>query len=166
MTSIGPVLLAYDGTDLAAAAIEEAGRQLADGRDALIACVWQPAEVGFVPVGGQQFDADDAVAVRRAAEETAAHGASLAERAGFRASVACAKGAPTWKGILAVAEEHGASLIVIGSHERHGLVGHLAGSVTRDLLAHTALPVLVVRRTPGAGEDEGAAAQAGGDDRA
>ena len=156
MTPAGPVLFAYDGTELAALAIEEARRQLAPGRDALIACVWQPANVGFVPVGGQRIDADDAVAVRHAAEATAAHGASLAEEAGFRASVACTKGAPTWKGIVDIAEQHGASLIVIGSHERHGLAGHLTGSVARDLLAHTTLPVLVVRRRTG--EDEGAAA--------
>jgi nucleotide-binding universal stress UspA family protein len=37
-------------------------------------------------------------------------------------------------------------MIVIGTHERHGLAGHLAGSVTRDLISHTALPILVVRR--------------------
>jgi nucleotide-binding universal stress UspA family protein len=158
VTPTGPVLFAYDGTELAAVAIEEAGRQLADGRDALVACVWQPADVGFVPVGGQHFDADDAVAVRHAAEATAAHGVSLAEKAGFRASVACAKAAPTWKGIVEVAEQCGASLIVIGSHERHGLAGHLAGSVARDLLAHTALPVLVVRRRIGTGDHEGATA--------
>ncbi len=158
MTSSGPVLFAYDGTELAGLAIEEAGRQLEHGREVLIVCVWQPANVGFVPVGGQHFDADNAVEVRHAAEATAAHGASLAEEAGFRATVACAKTAPTWKGIVEVAEQHGASLIVTGSHERHGLAGHLAGSVTRDLLAHTALPVLVVRRRLGTGEDERASA--------
>ena len=153
----GPVLFAYDGTELAALAIEEAGRQLEDGRDALIACVWQPADVGFVPVGGQHFDADDAVAVGEAAEATAAHGAALAEsRRASAPRVACAKAAPTWKGIVDVAEQHGASLIVIGSHERHGLAGHLAGSVTRDLLAHTALSG--PRRAPadGTGEHDGA----------
>lgn len=155
MTGAGPVLFAYDGTELAGLAIEEAGLQLAHDRDALIACVWQPADVGFVPVGGQHFDADNAVEVRSAAEATAAHGASLAEKAGFRASVACAKAAPTWKGIVDVAEQHGATLIVIGSHERHGLVGSLSGSVARDLLAHTALPVLVVRRGSDPGEREG-----------
>jgi nucleotide-binding universal stress UspA family protein len=142
----GPVLFAYDGTELAALAIEEAAEQLEAGREALIACVWQPANVGFLPVGGQHFDADNSVAVREAAEATAAHGAKLAEEAGFHASVACAKAAPTWKGLVEVAEKHGASMIVIGTHERHGLAGHLAGSVTRDLISHTALPILVVRR--------------------
>ena len=44
----GPVLIAYDGSERARLAIEEAGRQLASGREALVACVWQPADVGFV----------------------------------------------------------------------------------------------------------------------
>ena len=81
---IGPVLFAYDGSELAKLAIEQAGRQLAPGRDALVVCVWQPADVGFVPAGERHFDAAEATEVRKAAEETAAHGASLAEKAGFR----------------------------------------------------------------------------------
>lgn len=142
----GPVLFAYDGSELAALAIEQAGVQLAPGRDALIVCVWQPSDVGFVPAGGQHFDAADASEVQRAAEETAARGASLAETAGFRALVACAKSAPTWKGIVDVADRHGASLIVIGSHSRRGIAGHLLGSVARDVLDHSTLPVLIIRR--------------------
>ncbi len=47
----GPVLFAYDGSELAELAIEEAGRQLAPGREALVVCVWQPADVGFLPTG-------------------------------------------------------------------------------------------------------------------
>src|SRR5271154_6152726 len=71
---IGPVLFAYDGSALAELAIEQAGRQLAAGRDAVVVCAWQPAEVGFVPVGERHLDAADASEVREAAEETAAHG--------------------------------------------------------------------------------------------
>jgi nucleotide-binding universal stress UspA family protein len=139
------VVFAYDGTGLAEHAIREAGRQLGAGRQAVVACVWHPADVGFVPVGGQQFDADDASQVKRAAEATAERGAEIARSAGFDAEVSCAKAAPTWRGVIDVAERCGASLIVIGTHERHGLAGHLAGSVTKDLLAHTKLPILVVR---------------------
>ncbi len=82
---IGPVLFAYDGSELAGLAIEQAASQLATGREALVLCVWQPADVGFVPVGDRHFDADQATEVEEAAEETAAHGASLADEAGFRA---------------------------------------------------------------------------------
>ena len=81
----GPVLFAYDGSDLAALAIGRAAGELAAGRDTVVLCVWQPVDVGFVPTGTRHFDADQAPEVRRAAEETAAHGASLAEKAEFRA---------------------------------------------------------------------------------
>ena len=140
------VLFAYDGSELAQAAIEEAGRQLAPGRDALVLCVWQPADVGFVPVDEQHFDAQNAIEVQRAAEKTAAHGASLAERAGFHAQSLAVNAAPTWKGIVTAAEEQGVSLIVLGSHRRTGIAGHLAGSVTAAVLAHSEVSVLVVHQ--------------------
>jgi nucleotide-binding universal stress UspA family protein len=140
----GPVLLAYDGCDLAKFAIEQAGLQLAPGRDALVVCVWQPADVGFMPTSGRRFNAAQATEVQAAAEETAAHGASLAQRAGFRSQSIAVEAAPTWKGIVAVADEREASLIVLGSHRRTGLVGHLLGSVAAAVVAHSARSVLVV----------------------
>jgi nucleotide-binding universal stress UspA family protein len=137
-------LFAYDGSALAELAIEQAARQLAPGREALVVCVWQPADVGFVPIGERHFDAADATEVRKAAEETAAHGASLAEKAGFRPKRIAIEGAPTWKGILDVAEAHDASLIVLGSHRRSGLAGHLLGSVAAAVTARSSASVLVV----------------------
>jgi nucleotide-binding universal stress UspA family protein len=142
----GPVLFAYDGSELAKLAIEEAGRQLAPGREALVVCVWQPGDVGFVPVGDRHLKAAAATEVRQAAEETAADGASLAERAGFQPQSIAIEAAPTWKGIVEPAEEHGATLIVLGSHRRSGLVGHLLGSVAAAVVAHSASSVLIVHR--------------------
>jgi nucleotide-binding universal stress UspA family protein len=143
-TVSGPVLFAYDGSELAQLAIEQAGRQLAAGRDALVLCVWQPADVGFVPIGDQHFDAQNATEVQEAAERTAAHGASLAEQAGFRSQSMAVQAAPTWKGIVKTAEEHAASLIVLGSHRRTGVVGHLLGSVASAVVTHSASSVLVI----------------------
>jgi len=142
----GPVLFAYDGSDLAQYAIAESGRQLAGGRDAIVLCVWQPGAVGFLPVGEEPFDALDALGVEKAAEATAAHGASLAEHGGFRAESVTVEAAPTWKGIVQVAEERGASLVVLGSHRRSGISGRLLGSVAAGVVGHTALSVLVVHR--------------------
>jgi nucleotide-binding universal stress UspA family protein len=141
----GPVLLAYDGSDLAAFAIEEAAAQLGREREALAVCVWQPVDVGFVVPGERHLNATDATEVRRAAEETAARGAALAEESGFRARGLAVEAAPTWKGIVAAAEEHGASLIVFGSHCRSGLSGRVHGSVTTDVMKHCAFSVLAVR---------------------
>jgi len=142
--SIGPALFAYDGSELAALAIEQAAQQLAPGRDALVVCVWQPADVGFIPADERHVDANDASDVKRAAEETAAHGASLAEKAGFRSQSLAVKAAPTWKGIVDTAVERKVSLIVLGSHRRRGVVGHLLGSVAAAVVTHSAASVLVV----------------------
>ena len=142
--ALGPVLFAYDGSELAELAIEQAGRELAPGRAALVLCVWQPADVGFIPVDDRHFNAQNATEVQEAAEQTAAHGATLAEKAGFHAQSLAVEAAPTWKGIVKTAEEHQASLIVLGSHRRSGLTGHLIGSVAAAVVAHSQTSVLVV----------------------
>jgi nucleotide-binding universal stress UspA family protein len=146
-TPAGPVLFSYDGSELAGFAITYAATQLATPRDAVVVCVWQPAEVGFTPVGGQHFDAGQAVAVRQAAEETAAHGAELARQAGFQARSIAVEASPTWKGIVAAAEQEGASLIVVGAHRHSGLVERLLGHVTSDVVAH-AMPSVLVAHEP------------------
>jgi nucleotide-binding universal stress UspA family protein len=145
-TSRGPVLFAYDGSELARFAIEQAGAELAPGRDALVVCVWQPGDVGFVPVGGRHLRAAAADEVREAAEEAAAEGAALAGRAGFNPRSAAVEAAPTWKGIVEAAIESGASLIVLGSHRRGGVLGHLLGSVAASTVTHCPASVLVVHR--------------------
>jgi nucleotide-binding universal stress UspA family protein len=142
----GPVIFAYDGSELARLAIDEAARQLGSGRDALVVTVWQPFEVGFVPVGGLQFDAKQITEVRKAAELTAAEGASLAEQAGFRARGVAIQAAPTWKGIVSAAEDHACSLIVLGSHGHTGLASVLLGSVAEAVAAHSPRSVLITHR--------------------
>ena len=147
--SAGPVLFAYDGSELAAFAIGQAAAQLAPRRDALVVCVWQPVDVGFTPTDERHFDADRSTEVRHAAQRTAAHGAALAETAGFLACSRAVEAAPTWKGVVATADEHNASLIVLGPHRRNGLLGHLQGSVAAAVVAHTATPVLIVPERSG-----------------
>jgi nucleotide-binding universal stress UspA family protein len=142
----GPIVFAYDGSELAKLAIEEAGRQLAPGRDALVLTVWQPFDVGFVPTVALQINAAEIAEVREAAERTAADGASLAKAAGFEARGLEAEVAPTWKGIVQVAEEYDANLIVLGSHGRTGLAGVLLGSVAEAVAAHSRRSVLIVHR--------------------
>jgi nucleotide-binding universal stress UspA family protein len=142
----GPVVFAYDGSALAKHAIAEAGRQLPPQGDALVLTVWQPFDVGFLPAVDLRLDAAKIADVKEAAEQTAAEGASLAEAAGFRARTAVAESAPTWKGIVKVAEEHDARLIVLGSHGRTGLAGVLIGSVAEAVAAHSRRSVLIVHR--------------------
>ena len=86
MASDGPVLLCYDGSDFARAAIAEAGRQLAPGRRALVLTVWQPLEsipfygAPLAPVGP---DVDQGLTAE--AEGTVREGLELARAAGFDA---------------------------------------------------------------------------------
>jgi nucleotide-binding universal stress UspA family protein len=140
----GPVLFAYDGSELAGHAITEAGRQLRAGRDAVVVTIWEPFNVGFLPVGGAAFDAAGADEVKAAAEKTAAQGASLAEAAGFRTETLTAEGAPTWQGIIDAADSRDAALIVLGSHGRSGVAGLVVGSVAGAVAAHARRSVLIV----------------------
>lgn len=142
----GPVIFAYDGSELAEYAIGQAATQLAVPRDAVVVCVWQPADVGFTPRAQLHIDANEATEVHQAAEETAAYGAAVAEKAGFRARSAAVEAAPTWKGIIQTAEDEGASLIVIGSHRHPGLLGHLVGNVASAVIAHSKSSVLVIHQ--------------------
>jgi nucleotide-binding universal stress UspA family protein len=146
--SLGPVIFAYDGSELAKLAIDEAARQLGTGRDALVVTVWQQFEVGFVPSDGVELDAGQTAEVRQAAERTAADGVAIAERAGFHARSVAIEAAPAWKQIIEVGEEHDGSLIVLGSHGRKGLGSILIGSVAEAVTAHSSLPVLIVHRRP------------------
>jgi nucleotide-binding universal stress UspA family protein len=143
-SAIGPVLFAYDGSELARDAITQAAQQLPSGRDAVVVCVWQPVDVGFTPSDGQPFDADRASEVRQAAERTAADGAALARRAGFSSCSTAVEATPTWRGIVTAADEHDASLIVLGPHRRNGLLGRFEGSVATAVAAHADRPVLLI----------------------
>ncbi len=145
---LGPVLFAYDGSELARLAVEEAGRQLAPGRDAIVLTVWRPYVVGFIPQPEARFDAAAPDEVRQAAEQTAADGASKAEAAGFRARSLAVEEAPTWKGIADVADEHDAGLIVLGSHGKSGFPDIFLGSVAGSVAAHSGHTVLIVHKRP------------------
>jgi nucleotide-binding universal stress UspA family protein len=149
---VGPVLFAYDGSRLAKAAIAEAGRQLPAGRNALVLTVWRTFNVGFIPEPGVEFDAACAGSVEEAAEQTAAHGAQLAEEAGFSSEALAVQGTPADKGINDAAEDHDASLIVLGAHRRGGLGGLVAGSVAAEVAAHSQRAVMIVHEQDGDGD--------------
>jgi nucleotide-binding universal stress UspA family protein len=141
---LGPVLFAYDGSDLARLAIEEAGRQLMPGRNAVVLTVWVPFRVGFIPPPGVEFDAAATDEVRKAAEGTAGQGASIAQAAGFVAQSLAVEEADTWKGIARTADDREASLIVLGSRGKHGFTGIFLGSVASSVAAHSGRNVLIV----------------------
>jgi nucleotide-binding universal stress UspA family protein len=142
----GPVVIAYDGSELSRLAIQEAGELLGGGREALVVCVWQPFDVGFVPVDNAALDAKQVQDVKAAAQRTADAGASLAQAVGFAARGLAVEAAPTWKGIVETGKEHEAAAIVLGSHGRGGLAGKLVGSVAGAVAGHSERTVLIVHR--------------------
>jgi nucleotide-binding universal stress UspA family protein len=71
-------------------------------------------------------------------------GAGLARDAGFRAEARAGIGAPTWQGIVDVADELDAPLIVLGSRGLNRLQQALEGSVSHDVAEHAGRPLLIV----------------------
>jgi nucleotide-binding universal stress UspA family protein len=142
----GPVVFAYDGSELARRAIEEAGKLMGSGQDAIVLTVWQPFDVGFIPAGGVRFDSAAVQDVRKSAEQTAAEGASLAKSVGFKAEAAAAETAPIWKAIVEFADQHDARLIVLGSHGRSGIADLVIGSVAGAVASHSKRSVLITHR--------------------
>ena len=121
MTSPGPILLAYDGSEDARHAIEHAAAQR-PGADVVVLYVRQPLEGLAAHLEGHLALEDvrgiDAAA-RDGAERLAAEGADLARQAGLKAEprVAGAIDAAA-DTIVRVADELDASLIVVGSRGR------------------------------------------------
>lgn len=145
------ILICYDGSDDARAAIDEAG-MLLGGQAATVLTVWQPfAEVlartplgfGFAPGVLNLDEADDASA--RAAERVAAEGAEMARQVGFNAQPrASTELTTTADAILSEAEAAGARAIVMGSRGLTGLKSLLLGSVSHAVLQRADRTVVVV----------------------
>lgn len=145
-TGSRPILLAYDGSEQAKAAIAFAGRVLSPGRRAIVATVWERLDT--IPFWGAPMtvipqEAFDEVVER--AGEVASEGVELARAAGFEAEAVTAEGSPIWHAIVELASEHDAELIVMGSHGRTGASYALVGSVATAVSQHAPCPVLVDR---------------------
>jgi nucleotide-binding universal stress UspA family protein len=143
----GSVLIAYDGSDDAKAAIREAGHQLIPNRNAVVLTVWQP--VGALPFAGVADGAQEIEeSIEAEALNVAREGATLAGSAGFRATPLVERGSPIWQSIVTSARDQGASLVVMGSHGRTGIGLVLMGSVAAAVARHSERPVLIVHAKP------------------
>jgi nucleotide-binding universal stress UspA family protein len=159
MTERGPILFCHDGSESALYAIDEAGRLFPGGR-ALVLHAWRPlsATVMWNPILGHPAsgplkeaadELDEAGAER--AQQIAEAGAERARAAGFDAEPLLARGDDKdWKAILQAAEDHDASLVVMGAQGRDAKGGPLLGGVSNRVLHHSPRPVLIVPSPPGA----------------
>ena len=150
-TDTGTALIAYDGSEDAAAAIRHTGRLLAPRR-AVVVHVWESLAglllhtdaaglTGTVREAAAELDEED----RREAERIAAEGAELARQAGFDAEPRPLQGRPkAWPALLIGADAVDAAVVVIGSRSQGAVTSALLGSVSSGLLHHANRPILLV----------------------
>ena len=139
------ILICYDGSEDAERAVDSAAALLGPRRAVVLTVT--PAftfaegmAAASSPVPGQVFeDLNKADAVR-----CAEAGATHARRAGFDATAQTMIAPTTWQGVLDVAEEIDAAVIVIGSRGLGGLRELTHGSVSHDVATHARRPVLIV----------------------
>ncbi len=143
------VLIAYDGSEHAKAAIARAGETLRPG-PAVVATAWtsfaDSAPRVVLRDAVRPVVADLDAAGREEAEEMAAEGSELARAAGLDAEPRAIRAAgPFYAALLEAADELDAAVIVVGSRGRSSVAAAVLGSVSTGILHHTERPVLVVR---------------------
>jgi nucleotide-binding universal stress UspA family protein len=166
MTGEPPILIAYDGSAAARAAVREAGALFAPSR-AIVLTVWEPglAEMMLVPdptgMGSTMLPYDPSITreVERASEERAQalaeEGAALAGEAGLDAQALAVEDlADPPDAIVATAAAQQARAIVIGSRGLGALKSKLLGSTSKEVLHRSTLPVVVVRHPEGPGQGD------------
>jgi nucleotide-binding universal stress UspA family protein len=143
------ILIAYDGSVDAQAAIERAG-QLLSGQPATVLSVWERfVEVLARSGTGLPMSALDYEALDRSSEEQAREraeeGAQLAERAGLKAEARVrARLTSVADCILDEADDVGADVIVLGTRGLTGVKSFLLGSVSHAVLQRSDRPVMVI----------------------
>jgi nucleotide-binding universal stress UspA family protein len=140
-----PILVCYDGSTDSDRAIDAAAGLLGPRRavvlnigSTLTAAESVAALTSVVP--GTAFeDLNTAGAM-----EKARAGAGRALEAGFNAEPRAELEEPFWEGIVDVADEIDAAVIVIGSRGLKGIREQLEGSVSHAVAEHAGRPVLIV----------------------
>jgi nucleotide-binding universal stress UspA family protein len=145
-----PILICYDGSADSDRAIEAAAVLLGPRRAVVV-------DVGPTLTAAESVAAVSAVVPGNAFEdlntdsalEKARAGAGRARKAGFKAEPRAELREPVWEGIVDVADEIDAAVIVLGSRGLNGIREQFEGSVSHDVAEHAGRPVLIVPRANG-----------------
>jgi nucleotide-binding universal stress UspA family protein len=139
-----PILICYDGSEDARRAVAAAGDLLAH-RETVVLDVTPPLTAEeeeaalFTPV------IPDNVETRVRDLRKMAHRGTLQARAkGLDAVDRVVVAAPTWQGVVDVADEIDAGVIVVGSRGLSGARELFEGSLSHELTRHAGRPVLIV----------------------
>jgi len=140
-----PILICYDGSADADRAIEAAAALLGARRAVVVdigptlTTAEGVAAVSSVVPGDafEDLNTDSAL-------ENARAGADRARKAGFRAEPRAELVEPFWQGIVEVADEIDAAVIVLGSRGLKGIRERFEGSVSHEVAEHAGRPVLIV----------------------
>lgn len=149
---MGPLLLCFDGSDDAAAAIQIAARMLSR-RSAVVLTVWEPVAVWQPYDPATALTAPLSRLASRAlhldeiaadlARDRVERGLELARAAGLEAQSSVAHG-KSWRVICAIGDELEAEAIVLGARGLSRVQSALLGSVSAAVVQHARRPVLVV----------------------
>ena len=146
MNEDGPIVVAYDGSAAARASIALAGVHLVKDRKMLVLSVFQPIEsVPFIGNPGVQIPEGMDDQIHAAVEKLAEEGAELGRTGGFDATGYVGPLHETvCQTIVRFADEHDASVILMGTHGRSGVKAVLLGSTASAVMHHAGRPVAVV----------------------
>jgi nucleotide-binding universal stress UspA family protein len=151
-----PVVVAYDGSEEAQAAVRAAAGLFAFRR-IVIASVWEPGlamamasatdptGIGYLPPTGEAMAETDRIQ-REHAVEVAEDGVRLAQGSGAAAEAyPVADEVDIARTVAELAVQLDAAAIVVGSRGLGAVKSKLLGSTSAALLHHASTPVLVVR---------------------
>jgi nucleotide-binding universal stress UspA family protein len=140
-----PILICYDGSADSDRAIEAAAALLGPRRAVVL-------DIGPTLTAAESVAGLSSVVPGTAFEdlnmdsalEKARAGAGRAREAGFKAEPRAELVEPLWEGIVDVADEIDAAVIVIGSRGLKGIREQFEGSVSHEVAEHAGRPVLIV----------------------
>ena len=140
------ILVPVDGSPAALKAVEKACG-LAKQFDSAVTLVFVIDPYPFAGIGvDYAYGQTEYLAAAKAeAAEAIRLAAGVAQAGGISPVTKIVESRVVDEGILEVAQATAADLIVMGSHGRRGIEKMLLGSVTRRVLSHTAITVMVVR---------------------
>jgi nucleotide-binding universal stress UspA family protein len=148
MADAAPILIAYDGSGCADAAIDKVAAEF-PGRKVVILVVTEELDrVPFAGTAGIPIEPETMEVLvdsaRSSANGVADKGAERARGLGLDATTAIAEGGPVWAQIVDAAEAHDAALIALGSRGLSGIKHVLLGSVSGAVAQHSKRSVFIV----------------------